>query len=63
MPDLVLRPSGLKDGKPWALVLRSHESLGEVEYITVARVSDNIAREIVRAGKPFWLFGDPDTDR
>jgi hypothetical protein len=60
MPDLILRPSGLEGGKPWSLQLRYHESLGETEYDTIADVSDEVAREIIRAGKPFWLFGDPD---
>lgn len=60
MPDLILRPSGLIDGKPWALQLRYHEGLGETEYRTIARVSDDVAREIIKAGAPEWLFGDPD---
>jgi hypothetical protein len=60
MSDLILRPSGMIEGKPWALQLRKHESLGEVEYLTIARVTDEVAREIIRAGAPYWLFGDPD---
>ena len=60
MADLILRPTALIPGKPWALQLRYHESLGETEYVTIARVSDERAREIVKAGAPFWLFGDPD---
>ena len=60
MPDLILRPSTLLPDKPWALQLRYHESCGPTEYHTIARVSADIAREIVRAGTPFWLFGDPD---
>ena len=57
MPDLILRPSGLSPDKPWALQLRYHESLGETEYYTVARVSDPVAHEIARAGAAYWLFG------
>jgi hypothetical protein len=62
MPDLILRPAGGPEPvtKPWALQLRYHESLGETEYTTIARVSDAVAREIIRAGAAFWLFGDPD---
>lgn len=63
MPDLILRPAG---GPPphnprqkWALQLRYHESLGETEYYTVARVSDGVAREIIAAGAAVWLFGEP----
>lgn len=60
MPDLVLRPSGQPDPKrAWSLQLRSHESLGETEYYTVARVSEGVAREIIKAGAAFWLFGEP----
>lgn len=59
MADLILRPSGLVDGKPWALQLRYH-GMAETNYHTIARVSDEVAREIIAAGTPFWLFGDPD---
>jgi hypothetical protein len=61
MVDLVIRPSGRNDPKQaWAVQLRWHESLGETEYQTLCRVPDEVAREIVRAGAPSWLFGDPD---
>ncbi len=62
MPDLILRPAGGPEpsDKKWALQLRYHESLGETEYITIARVTDPAAREIIKAGAAFWLFGDPD---
>lgn len=59
MPDLILRPSSLVPGKPWALQLRYHGAV-ETEYVTIARVTEERAREIVRAGAPCWLFGDPD---
>lgn len=62
MADLILRPSGLIDGNPWALQLRYHDGLGETEYRTIARVSDDVAREIEKAGAPFFLFGHPDAD-
>lgn len=60
MVDLILRPTGLSN-KPqvrWALQLRYHDCCGETDYATIARVSDPTAREIVRAGAPYWLFGD-----
>lgn len=60
MPDLILRPSSRDPNKPWALQLRYHESLGETEYCTLTLVTDETAREIIKAGEPFWLFGDPD---
>ena len=65
MPDLILRPSGLlkSDNPLWALQLRYHESLGETEYHTIARVSDRVAREIIKAGGAYWLFGDPDEEK
>ncbi|MDP9590638.1 UNVERIFIED_ORG: putative circularly permuted ATP-grasp superfamily protein [Shinella zoogloeoides] len=59
MPDLILRPSTLVEGKPWALQLRYHESVGPTEYFTITRVSDELGRSIVDAGAPFFLFGDP----
>ena len=58
MPDLILRPSNSAE-KPWALQLRYHESLGETEYYTIARVSREMADEIIRAGAPIWLYGEP----
>lgn len=58
MPDLILRPSGLAS-HPWSLQLRFHESVGETDYHTIARVSDEVARKIVEAGAPYWLFGEP----
>lgn len=58
MPDLILRPTGLAE-KPWALQLRYHESVGETEYHTVARITEEVAREIIKAGATRWLFGDP----
>lgn len=62
MVDLILRPSGVAEvhNKPWSLQLREHASLGEIEYNTIAQVSDDDAMQIVRAGKPYWLFGTPD---
>ena len=59
MPDLILRPTALIEGKPWALQLRYYESLGEIEYVTLARVTEERAREIIKAGAAFWLFGEP----
>lgn len=61
MVDLILRPSSLST-KPrvrWALQLRYHESCGETEYVTLCRISDSTAEEIVRAGAAYWLFDDP----
>lgn len=60
MSDLILRPSEIVPGKPWALQIRYHESVGETEYVTIACVTEETAREIIRAGASFWLFGDPD---
>lgn len=57
--DLILRPSTLVEGKPWALQLRYHDSVGPTDYHTITRVSDETARSIVDAGAPFFLFGDP----
>lgn len=57
MPDLILRPSGLGDA--YALQLRYHDCIGPVEYHTLARVSEVMAREIIAAGQAYWLFGDP----
>lgn len=59
MVDLVLRPSTLVEGKPFALQLRWHDSLGETEYYTIARVSEGLAEDIIRSGAPHWLFNEP----
>lgn len=63
MADLILRPSSLVDGKPWALQLRYHESIGPTEYHTITRVSDEMAKAIVDAGEPFFLFGEPPEEK
>lgn len=62
MPDLILRPSGLPadKGKPWSLQLRYHDCCGPTEYSTLCRVSEETAREIIKAGTAFWLCGDTD---
>lgn len=60
MSELILRPSSLKPGRPWALQLRYHESCGETEYYTIARVTEETAQEIIKAGAAYWLFGEPD---
>lgn len=60
---LILRPSGLeeKHNKPWSLQLRYHDG-PETNYITLCRVDDDMAQEIIDAGAPSWLFGTPDWD-
>lgn len=61
MVDLVLRPSCLHSNPQvrWALQLREHNSCGGTESVTLCRVSDATAQEIVRAGATEWLFDDP----
>ncbi|MEK8121639.1 hypothetical protein WOB59_00520 [Methylocystis sp. IM4] len=61
MVDLILRPSSLSANPRvrWALQLRYYESCGETEYVTLCRVSDSTAQEILRAGAAYWLFDDP----
>ena len=54
-PDLILRPSSLVKDRPWALQLRYHGSVG-TEYSTIARVSDDVAQDIIKAGACEWLF-------
>lgn len=56
--SLIIRPSGLPE-VPWALQLRWHDSVGETEYHTLWRGSEEVAREIIEAGEASWLFGDP----
>jgi hypothetical protein len=62
-PELILRPSGLeeKHNKPWSLQLR-YGGMPETQYVTLARVSDDTAQEIMKAGAPSWLFGEPNWD-
>lgn len=59
MTDLIVRPSGHPAPKEYSLQLRWHDSCGPTEYATIAYISEDTAREIVGAGKPYWLFGDP----
>lgn len=57
MPDLIVRPSG---EKTYALQLRYHDCCGPTEYQTLkGGLTEEEAREIVNAGRPYWLFGDP----
>lgn len=58
-PDLILRPSDLVPGRPWALELRYHGPV-ETEYVTLCRLTDEYAREVAAAvGDEVWLFGKP----
>lgn len=59
MSDLVVRPYDLRPNQPkWCLQLR-RTGMPETEYITLATGDDDWAREIIDAGAPFWLFGEP----
>lgn len=60
MVDLVLIPSeiGKKQGKPYSLCLRYHD-LGGTSYPLLTYVTGETAREIIRAGEPYWLYGEP----
>lgn len=55
MADLIVRPYGDR----FALQLRHHDCCGPTVYETIARVTEAEAREIVKAGAPYWLYGDP----
>lgn len=56
--DLILRPSDLIAGKPWALQLRQHDLSG-VDYETLARLAERQAYAVMDAGAAYFLFGDP----
>lgn len=60
---LCIMGSGLPEAKnkPWSLVLRSHD-LGGTDYQTIALLDDETAREVVEAGRVYWLYGEPDWD-
>jgi hypothetical protein len=59
MPDLILRNGPLGGRKSVEVQLRYHGPV-ETEYVHVCYVTPEAAREMVKAGAPFWLFGDPD---
>lgn len=61
MPDLILRPARPEAPKPWALQLRFSD-MAETNYHTLCYVTEEQARDIIEAGKPYWLFGDPAGD-
>lgn len=59
MVSLIIRPSGLENPeKAWSLQLRYHDLCG-TDYVTLCRVDDSTAREIIDAGPAAWLFGEP----
>ena len=62
MPDLVLRPSTVLAHKPWALQLRYHGGGAETEYVTIARLSLQRAKDTVAAGAATWLCSEPAED-
>jgi hypothetical protein len=62
MPDLVVRPSAVLAHKPWALQLRYHNGGAETEYVTIARLSLQRAKDTVAAGAATWLCGEPAED-
>lgn len=55
MADLIVRPSG--DAR--APQLRYHDCCGPTEYRTLTTFDEATAREVVNAGKAYFLFGDP----
>lgn len=58
---LVLRPYTIDAESrvtKWSLQLR-RAGMSETEYITFATGNEAWAREVVEAGAPYWLFGDP----
>ncbi len=57
MPDLILRPSDYVPGKPWALQLYYRDCPSPTAFYTITHVSNDIARDIVRAGAAVWLRG------
>lgn len=61
MVDLVLKPGGrpAESDHPWELCIRHHGPV-ETEYHTIAYVSDGMAQDIIEAGRPYWLYGEPD---
>lgn len=63
MVDLILRPSGLPEvhDRPWSLQLRTAD-LGGTNYSTLCQVNDSTAQLIIDAGKPYWLYGEPNWD-
>jgi hypothetical protein len=62
MVDLILRPSDRNHEKPFALQLRDHQ-MAETAYHTIAYVTREMAFEIIAAGAPTWLFGEPEGGR
>jgi hypothetical protein len=62
MPDLVLRPSSVLAHKPWALQLRDHGGGTETEYVTIARLGLQRAKDTVAAGAATWLCREPAED-
>lgn len=57
--DLILRPHG---PYKFSLELRNHGP-AETEYYEIAKVSDEMARNIIEAGAPRWHLGKPDWNK
>lgn len=57
-PDLVLMPSNIDPAKPWALRLRYHGPV-DTDYVTLVRLTEEAAKEVVKAGAAFWLTREP----
>lgn len=58
MTDLIVRPTGMPAPRDYMLQLREAHC-GGTDYETIAYISEQTAREIVDAGAPYWLHGDP----
>jgi hypothetical protein len=58
MADLILTETRLAGDKAVRLSIRQADC-GHTEYEHVAYLSLDRAREIVEAGAPYWLHGDP----
>lgn len=59
MADLILRPSGIDDPKSAMSLQLRYAHCGGTEYTTLTRMSVSAAVEMVEAGAPYFLFGDP----
>jgi hypothetical protein len=57
--DTILRPAAPGSPRPWLLQRRSWNGGRDLEYATIAHLSDHEAEDMVSSGLAYWYFGNP----
>ncbi len=57
--DTIVRPAAPGSTQPWLLQRRLWNGGRDLEYATIAHLSDHEAEDMVSSGLAYWYFGNP----